>query len=59
MTELVDTGPDEPTVLDRGRVLLAELVSDDQWLPDALLPPGQTVTLNTCCTATRSNGSAW
>lgn len=35
MTELVDLRPDEPTVLDRGRILLAELVSDDHWLPDA------------------------
>lgn len=35
MTELVDAGPDEPTVLDRGGSLLAELVSDDQWLPAA------------------------
>ncbi|MGI9125948.1 MAG: hypothetical protein ACR2JM_14510, partial [Mycobacterium sp.] len=33
LTELVDTTAEEAAVLDRGRDLLAELVSDDGWLP--------------------------
>ena len=35
MTELVDTGPDEKVLLPQGRDLLAELLDQPDWLPDA------------------------
>lgn len=34
LTEVVDATTDEDAVLERGRALLAELVSDDTWLPE-------------------------
>ncbi|MFZ6049267.1 cysteine dioxygenase [Pseudomonas sp. CR3202] len=36
---LLDENPDEPTVLERGGALLAELVRHDDWLPAALSRP--------------------
>lgn len=40
MTGLVaDHGDDEAEMLDRGRVLLGELVAHDDWLPDAFAEP--------------------
>lgn len=40
MTRLVEThGPDEPTMLAEGEKLLADLVSHDDWLPDAFAQP--------------------
>ncbi len=35
MTELISQTADEPTLLTRGRALLATLIADDRWLPDA------------------------
>lgn len=35
MTEVVAAAPDEFALLEQGRNLLSELVSDDQWLPDS------------------------
>ena len=35
MTELVDRTRDEPELLARGRELLAGLIADDRWLPEA------------------------
>ncbi len=37
--ELLDTTRDEPTLLDQGEKLLAELVSSDDWLPDEYAKP--------------------
>lgn len=34
MTQLIESTADEAAVLDRGRALLAELISEDGWLPD-------------------------
>lgn len=39
MTRLIDGGPDERTVLARGRELLAALIADDAWLPQACARP--------------------
>lgn len=36
---LLDSGPDEPRILDEGGALLAKLVSRDDWLPDAYAVP--------------------
>ena len=33
MTRLIDTRPDEPTVLKEGKALLHELIKNDEWLP--------------------------
>lgn len=42
MSRLIDTAPDERTVLARGRELLARLLADDDWLPpDCALPDPQ------------------
>ena len=38
-TRLIDTGPEEPRVLDRGAALLAALVASDDWLPEAYAVP--------------------
>ncbi|MFM8599528.1 MAG: hypothetical protein ACKOB8_11080 [Mycobacterium sp.] len=35
MTELVSAGPTEDLILDKGRGLLAELIADGDWLPEA------------------------
>jgi len=35
MTDLVSQTQDEPTLLARGRELLAALIADDRWLPEA------------------------
>lgn len=35
VTRLVDRTQDEPTLLRQTRVLLADLIADDRWLPDA------------------------
>jgi len=39
LTALVDTIDDEPTLLARGGVLLADLVAVDDWLPDEYATP--------------------
>lgn len=38
-TQLLETRPDEQTILTDGRALLAELVATDDWLPDAFASP--------------------
>lgn len=42
MTALVDGGAGEAEILAKGRTLLAELVTQDDWLPDAFAEPGPT-----------------
>jgi predicted metal-dependent enzyme (double-stranded beta helix superfamily) len=39
LAELLEQQPDEATLLDRGRGLLASLVAQDDWLPDDLAQP--------------------
>ena len=39
MTRLVDRASDEPTLLAEGRKLLAALIADDAWLPEAFARP--------------------
>ena len=39
MTGLVERTRDEPTLLAEGRELLAALIADDAWLPDAFAQP--------------------
>jgi predicted metal-dependent enzyme (double-stranded beta helix superfamily) len=39
MTRLVDRARDEPTLLAEGRKLLAALIADDAWLPEAFARP--------------------
>lgn len=39
ITRLLDTNPDESTILSQGQALLAELVASDDWLPDAFAQP--------------------
>ncbi len=39
MTELVDTPRAEAEILARGSALMAELIRDDAWLPDAFAQP--------------------
>lgn len=39
MTALADSTNDEPVLLARGRSLLAELIADDAWLPEAFAAP--------------------
>ena len=39
MTALVDRGADEATILRDGRALLASLIAQEDWLPDALMQP--------------------
>ena len=34
MTRLIDTQPNEPTVLKEGKTLLQELIKNDNWLPE-------------------------
>lgn len=38
-SDLLETRPDEPTILSRGGRLLAGLVSRDDWLPDSFARP--------------------
>ena len=38
-TRLIDTGPDEPHLLQQGSALLAALVAHDDWLPPELSQP--------------------
>lgn len=38
-TGLMETRPSEDIILDRGAALLAELVAEDDWLPDAYAVP--------------------
>ena len=38
-TQLVGRGADEPTLLADGRTLLARLIADDAWLPEAFARP--------------------
>ena len=42
MTRLADLEPDEARWLAEGEALLAELIAQDDWLPDALAEPGPT-----------------
>lgn len=39
LTRLVETAPDEAAILDQGRALLAALVAEDDWLPEAYAKP--------------------
>jgi 3-mercaptopropionate dioxygenase len=39
LTTLVDATDDEPTLLERGSVLLADLVAGDDWLPEEYATP--------------------
>lgn len=39
LTRLVETAPDEAAILDQGRGLLAALVAEDDWLPEAYAQP--------------------
>jgi predicted metal-dependent enzyme (double-stranded beta helix superfamily) len=39
MRELVDQGADEAAILREGRALLATLIAQDAWLPDAFMEP--------------------
>lgn len=39
MTALLDRGVDEAAILRDGRALLASLIAQDGWLPDALMQP--------------------
>jgi predicted metal-dependent enzyme (double-stranded beta helix superfamily) len=39
MTRLVERSQDEPTLLAEGRELLAALIADDGWLPEAFAQP--------------------
>lgn len=38
-TRLIETAGDEATILDQGRALLAALVAEDDWLPEAYAQP--------------------
>lgn len=38
-TRLIEAGPSERVILDRGAALLAELVAHDDWLPEAFAVP--------------------
>lgn len=39
LTRLVETAPNEAAILDQGRALLAALVAEDDWLPEAYAKP--------------------
>jgi 3-mercaptopropionate dioxygenase len=39
IAELVDQGPPEPALIDRGLAALRELVREDDWLPDVFAMP--------------------
>lgn len=39
LTRLVETAPNEAAILDQGRPLLAALVAEDDWLPEAYAKP--------------------
>lgn len=39
LTRLVETAPNEAVILDQGRSLLAALVAEDDWLPEAYAKP--------------------
>lgn len=39
LTELVESGADEPRILQEGRELVGKLVAKDDWLPDAFAQP--------------------
>lgn len=39
LTRLVETAPNEAAILDQGRTLLAALVAEDDWLPEAYAAP--------------------
>ncbi len=59
LATLLDSRPDESTLLTQAHPLLAELVRQDDWLPEDCAAPIHSATNSTCCMSTHGSASRW
>lgn len=59
LATLLDSRPDESTLLAQAHPLLAELVHQDDWLPEDCARPDPQRYQRTCCMSTHGSASRW